>query len=723
MCDKCKHITTYAQAAKGDPTRTSTLRNRFVKDVNRRFNKLKKDIYTTIVTNDAFGLNIQTNTAAGPNAFAFNSSAQKVDAFMEWLKVQINDGILEVKYMNQLGAAAQQPWTNMYIQDSYARGQARAAHELTKLGIKVPPIEETGGIRAAFGGPFHMDRVGLLYSRTFQELKNITAAMDSQISRVLSQAMADGDGPLTIARKLIATIDGKGTAVSKLAIKDSLGRFIPAQRRAQTMARTEMIRAHHQATIQEYENWGIEGVNVKAEWSTAGDDRVCELCAPLEGRVWPLAEARSLIPRHPNCFIDTQTPIYTSTGWKSIGKVEIGDLVLTHKNRFRKVYALPRTPKQKPEVTKFKFKGDLQLSMTSNHQVLQIDVNGIENWVQASEIKEGQSLRVLANRCKRCGKLIPYFNTYCSKSCNSLDITDKQWANPEHRKNVSTKNHKSMNEQYALGLRDKDTICLNANKKVKELAAKGEFILQQPETRKRIKETTNNPEHNEASSIRMKKNNPMFNPETKQKVKESLNELFEKHPEKRLNARMAKHRKSGKKTYIEARMIEMLDNMEISYVFQYPILRYNVDFAIPELKIVIECDGEYWHQDKVKEQKRDAKIKEAGWDIFHFTGSQINTTPKEVEDELARVLGNHTGEYETIDIEIEKVERWVIKQNRTLFNLSVEEDESYMAKGIVVHNCRCMVLPTYEKQTRNRKETYDNAAQITRAKKKAAKTT
>jgi len=501
MSNTCQHITTYAQAAKGDPTRTTTLRNRFVKDVNRRFNKLKRDIRTTIVTNDAFGFKLQTNVAAGPNAFSFNTSAQKVDAFMEWLKTQIDDGILEVKYMNQIGVAAQQPWTNMYIQDSYARGQARAAYELNKIGIKVPPIEQTGGIRAAMGGPFHMDRVGLLYSRTFQELKGITAAMDSQISRVLSQAMADGDGPLKIARKLIATIDGKGTAVSKLAIKDSLGRFIPAQRRAQTMARTEMIRAHHQATIQEYENWGIEGVNVKAEWSTAGDDRVCQQCSALEGNVYSLEEIRPMIPVHPNCFIDTQTPIYTSTGWKPIGKVEIGDLVLTHKNRFRKVYALPRTPKQKPEVTKFKFKGDLKLSMTSNHQVMLL--NG--QWVEANTLKEGDKLVVLANRCKRCGKLIPYFNKYCSKTCNSLDITDKQWSD---------------------------------------------------------------------------------------------------------------------------------------------------------------------------------------------TGSQINTTPKEVEEELARVLGNHTGEYETIDIEIEKVKRWVIKRNRTLYNLSVEEDESYMAKGIVVHNCRCMALPT-----------------------------
>ena len=32
-----------------------------------------------------------------------------------------------------------------------------------------------------------------------------------------------------------------------------------------------------------------------------------------------------------------------------------------------------------------------------------------------------------------------------------------------------------------------------------------------------------------------------------------------------------------------------------------------------------------------------------------------------------------------------------------MYNLSVEEDESYVAKGIVVHNCRCIFLPWSER--------------------------
>jgi len=38
-----------------------------------------------------------------------------------------------------------------------------------------------------------------------------------------------------------------------------------------------------------------------AEWATADDDRVCKLCAPLDGVVLKVGEARGLLPRHPNC--------------------------------------------------------------------------------------------------------------------------------------------------------------------------------------------------------------------------------------------------------------------------------------------------------------------------------------------------------------------------------------------------------------------------------------
>jgi SPP1 gp7 family putative phage head morphogenesis protein len=289
-------------AAQIDPTRTVTLRNAFAKAMRVRFKVLTRLIVKAIVEQDVFGLLERPEVfqdLPGVRAFQFMTSQEKVEAFMAWLQEQIDSGILQVTRLPQVGEAINQAWTDLYIEDSYKRGVIRARYELDKAGFLVPPLASTGGIAASMLAPFHMDRVGLMFTRTYQGLKGITAAMDSQISRVLSQGIADGDSPRLLARKLVATINGTGAG--DLAIVDSIGRTIPAQVRAETLARTELIRAHHNATIQEYRNWGVLGIKVKAEWITAGDGRVCERCASLEGRIFTLDEVEGMIPVHPNC--------------------------------------------------------------------------------------------------------------------------------------------------------------------------------------------------------------------------------------------------------------------------------------------------------------------------------------------------------------------------------------------------------------------------------------
>jgi len=298
----CEHTTyTSLQVYQYDPTRTLTLRNAFVADVNRRFSALTRVIREAIVTQDCFGLSVQTFsevTPPGYQQFAYPRSSEKVEAFMEWLRTQQEKGLLEIRIAPQYGSSIEEAWTNMYIWDSYKRGVIRARAELKKAGYDVPSIEASGGIDVVMQGPFHIDRVGVLFTRAFEEMKGITAAMDTQISRILAQGLIDGDGAMLLARKLVATINGTG--MGELGITDSLGRFIPARRRAQTMARTEIIRAHHMGNVQSYMNWRVMGVEVTAEWSTAGAG-VCEECASLEGHTFTLQEIQHMIPRHPNC--------------------------------------------------------------------------------------------------------------------------------------------------------------------------------------------------------------------------------------------------------------------------------------------------------------------------------------------------------------------------------------------------------------------------------------
>ena len=302
-----KEVTTYISPAMQknyDPTHTTALRKVFTRDMKKRFTELMLVLKQSIVDNDCFGLQkedieIHQMVPAGTKAFKYLRDPEKVEAFMKWIQEQVNKGLLDIRLFQQVGTSVDASWTSMYVLDSYKRGVIRAREELIAAGYDVPSLEATGGIFASMALPMHLDRVGVLYTRVFSDLKGITAAMDAQISRILAQGIIDGDGPALLARKLVSVINGDG--IDRLGITDALGRFIPAQTRATLLARTEIIRAHHLATIQEYRNWGLEGIIVKGEWHTAGDDRVCDKCAALKGKIFTLDEIEPMIPLHPQC--------------------------------------------------------------------------------------------------------------------------------------------------------------------------------------------------------------------------------------------------------------------------------------------------------------------------------------------------------------------------------------------------------------------------------------
>jgi SPP1 gp7 family putative phage head morphogenesis protein len=254
-----------------------------------RFRALKGAIRHAIVDQDALGLrdrpeNQAEPTPPGSQAFAFSRDPLKVDEFMGWLEEQEQKGVLETIQSDerQLGRAKAPAWTDTYVQSAYRQGVERGRQELQGAGYQAMDIEEQGGIDAAMTAPFHADRLGLMYTRAFNGLKGITFQMNQEISRELTEGLARGENPLEMARRLNKRVD---VSLS----------------RARTLARTETIRAHHVATIQEYKNWGAEGVQVQAEWHTAGDARVCERCRALQGRVYHLDEIEEMIPLHPNC--------------------------------------------------------------------------------------------------------------------------------------------------------------------------------------------------------------------------------------------------------------------------------------------------------------------------------------------------------------------------------------------------------------------------------------
>jgi SPP1 gp7 family putative phage head morphogenesis protein len=260
-----------------DPSNTGRVRARFEADAVRRFEKVARAIrLALVVENVLYAEPLQANRKGD---FAFTRGALKAAYFMQWLRELVAREVLEIKYGQSVTEAAEESWANVYIDTAYQRGIREASAKLKRGGVKV----DESWIAGAFNRPIHADRVGIIYSRTFQELKNVTYVMDQQIGAVLAEGMAEGRGPLDIARRMVDRVDKIGKTRAKL------------------IARTEVINAHAEATLNSYTEAGVNGVEVDAEFSTAGDDQVCPECEALEGQLFTLSEARDMIPVHPNC--------------------------------------------------------------------------------------------------------------------------------------------------------------------------------------------------------------------------------------------------------------------------------------------------------------------------------------------------------------------------------------------------------------------------------------
>lgn len=253
-----------------DPTRSITLRRKYAGAASRRFRELKGAIRTTLVDNDALRLSRPALQQMRPESdFGFVSDASKVEAFRRWLQRQIDEGILEVD-----GS-----WQRDFVRPAYAKGLRHAEARLRDHGLPV----EAESLGQTFNQPIHASKLELLFTRNFTELEGITSSMGQSITRELTEGLSQGLNPREMARNLNGRVDAIGI------------------KRARTMARTEVVRAHAESTITRFEQSGVEEVRGQAEFATAGDDRVCPICEGLDGDRFSLEEARGLIPVHPNC--------------------------------------------------------------------------------------------------------------------------------------------------------------------------------------------------------------------------------------------------------------------------------------------------------------------------------------------------------------------------------------------------------------------------------------
>jgi uracil-DNA glycosylase family 4 len=354
------------------------------------------------------------------------------------------------------------------------------------------------------------------------------------------------------------------------------------------------------------------------------------------------------------CFISPRVLIYTAEGYRPIKDIRVGDLVLTHRGHFRKVvFVRPHEKLPKgSRVIRFIVRGTtgnarpLAMTVTPEHP---FHVGG--SWKPASALQPGDRVSALGDRCQVCGKT--FFVRYsrydergwrtCSPRCHNQLV----FHSPEAREKV----RRTMKEQYQDGRRDARTIALRANEVTRQLVAAGEAKIQHLTTEERYR-----------SRIAVARE-------------------------------ITAGRRRGMTGFGEAELKAILDRLAVDYVhlFALPGSAFLFDFCLTAEKILIEVRGPGFAAGAAPHER--ALIKERlaadhGYLVLNLWWAQILDQPPMVEELLRRVLRNHRGEYCFVDAVVVDVIRRRTRRDFPLYNIGVEDDESYVAAGIVSHNCR-----------------------------------
>lgn len=288
-----------------DPTRTTALRRRYRQAYNSRWREVRGLVRESIQEHHAFGFADpqrypQLTHNIGPKEDVKHGSPDTLAlGFASWLKQAMREIVAEERVNNQGEVLSRTEWQRRFIRSGYVKGLRHSLRRLSQQGIDVSNLDPDRLLRK----PFFRKSLTRLIHRQYDLLHTAQLDTGNRIQQAIRKELIEGYAhqrtPAQMRRRLTTAING--------AIRN--GKNV-GQLRTATIARTEIIRAHAESTLDLYEQTGQTKVQLKAEFTTAGDIRVCPICISWAGTTLPIKQARGIIPIHPNCRC-TWLPVHT----------------------------------------------------------------------------------------------------------------------------------------------------------------------------------------------------------------------------------------------------------------------------------------------------------------------------------------------------------------------------------------------------------------------------
>ena len=372
--------------------------------------------------------------------------------------------------------------------------------------------------------------------------------------------------------------------------------------------------------------------------------------------------APSIGGQHPNCFTDKRTPVLTEHGWKRINDIDINERVLTHKGVFKAVKGKVLFPyRRKPMFhVKYKFQNTVQtLRVTPDHQFLTPG-----GWKEARDLSVGDSLSRLVVPCAVCG-------AEASMESGSTGAFKMQ--------------HTCASKECVATLRKEDAISYHSSLTDEERMVRSANCS--------AGTSLYRAEHPEFKSALEKKE---WTPEQRQEQREALISRLPRMLKASASTRISREQKLA---FGWLRSAFPKEDIKM----EFGVGHYAIDIAFSRKKIAVEINGKY-HESadrQSKDKKRDEELSKMGWTVLRFGVSAPATVSKEnVVGGVSTILNNHNGNYkfEWAEIVAVKEVRSSDTKNAMAYCLQVEDDESFVSKGVVSHNCRhsiCHMPPGY----------------------------